>query len=345
MPDAAGTDCQSPAALRHWLLSRVVTEHQSQRGAVIGSFDPDGRARYAYPEIAGYYLSWLASLEESDAAPKMLRTRASAITQWLSHWLANGHPTRCAMRPEPDWRNDGLFAFDLAMLLRGLTAAKSAALLPPEAEVLSAEVCALLCRLLDNRGELSPVLQLRSNLPQRWSTQVGAYQAKVGAALLLAGRNLTLPSVLVVSAHQLLRRCAEEANEPIHLESPHAALYSLEGLSIGLALGVIGSQTHNDLKRRLSDLREPLLEGISAGPKAGAFVRHDVVAQWLRLARLHRPEDPLIEDMERFLCCAIAPGGAMPFAQAPHDQGACTWAAIFCDQALSAPELTAERLI
>lgn len=354
MPDAALTDSGTPAAMRQWLLNHVVADPGplagggigplTSAGAVIGSFDPDGRARYAYPEIAGYYLSWLAWLSASGSAPTQLN-QAIAVTTWLQRWIVSGHATRPCAAEVVDWRNRGLFAFDLAMLLRGLAAAKAQKLLADDSDVLSAQVCALLCRMLDNRGELSPVLLLEGTLPQRWSTQSGAYQAKAGAALLLAARTITLPSVLVVAAHQLLRRCASESAQVFHRESPHAALYALEGLSVGRSLGILDCDVETHVINQLQHWREPLSSWLDPDRSAELEVRHDVLAQWLRLAKLHLPEDQLIDRSDRFLRAAIALNGALPFAREPHDRGACTWAAMFCDQALSECSVAAEHIV
>ena len=329
------------AHLQDWLLSRAVDGD----GAIVGSVQTDGRPRYTYPEIGGYYLSWLAWLVSLNRAPADAPQRGAAIARWLQHWQAGDQRTRPGQSATDDWRNRGLFAFDLAMLLRGLAAAKSQEIISAAvADHLAATLVAQLSRLLDNQGLLRPVLILRGSLPRRWSTDSGPYQAKVGAALLLAAAQFRLPSVMVMAANRLLQTAAASPGQ-LHSDSAHAAMYALEGLTIGIALGVLPVALAPAVATHLDDWRGSMATAISDHRAENLENRHDVLAQWLRLAKIHRPDDGLIGPAEAALHAAIAADGSLAFAAAPFDQGPCTWAALFADQALWPQPTSAEYLL
>ncbi|MBN8482336.1 MAG: hypothetical protein J0L88_12175, partial [Xanthomonadales bacterium] len=53
------------AKLRRFLTGPGIQVAEGRHaGAVIGALDDAGRARYAYPEITGYYLHWLAEARD-----------------------------------------------------------------------------------------------------------------------------------------------------------------------------------------------------------------------------------------------------------------------------------------
>ena len=333
-PERLSEHSSPVARVQRWLLRQI----PAADGAVIGSFEPDGRPRYAYPEIAGYALSWLAWLQSCADPAWSLHKRAAAVGVWLQHWLDSDLRTRPSPGAAADWRNQGLFAFDLAMILRGVAAARSASLMGcAEAKALTAGLAAQLVRLLDNHGELMPVLVTGDRLPDRWSTRSGPYQAKVGAALLLAQRQLTIPAVLTRAADQLLRDAATQIAGPIHTDSAHAALYALEGIAQGVAIKALPEATLVLLPQRLDDLAQ--------APGMASHERHDVLAQWVRLARLYCPDHPRLPELIVRLEQAVTDTGALPFAQLQGDPGPCTWAALFCHQALNPQTMAMEHCI
>ena len=101
--------------------------------------DSAGRARYVYPEITGYYLHWLAEMH-TDSARDDLAIAASRAADWTARQFDGGAlaKTRTYLGDDAnDWRNDAVFFFDFAMLLRGLCAAAQAHLieLPHEQQI------------------------------------------------------------------------------------------------------------------------------------------------------------------------------------------------------------------
>src|SRR5438552_10126214 len=126
------------ARIAHWLLTSPAQQSGGPHaGAVAGWIGTDGRADYVYPEITGYYLQWLAWMTRRHGWQPHYVARAEAALAWLTQWLANDRPpTRIYVeRPREDWRNNALFTFDLAMVLRGIGAAAHAGLIAPPATV------------------------------------------------------------------------------------------------------------------------------------------------------------------------------------------------------------------
>src|SRR5687767_3496439 len=114
------------ARLQHWLsFGPAIATDGPHAGAVAGRIAADGRPEYAYPEIAGYFLTWLAFLARTGSLREPARRLAPAIGAWHAQWLDTDADTRVRLRSgdEDDWRNRAVFLFDLAMLLRGVAQA------------------------------------------------------------------------------------------------------------------------------------------------------------------------------------------------------------------------------
>ena len=126
---------QEHERIERWLIDGPAQQRTGPHaGAVAGWVGPDGRAEYVYPEITGYYLQWLAWIARRRGVHGALIARADAAQRWLVAWAATDDdpPTRRYLRCSPhDWRNDTVFVFDLAMVLRGLGSAHHVGLIAP----------------------------------------------------------------------------------------------------------------------------------------------------------------------------------------------------------------------
>lgn len=111
-----------------WLLhSGIQIKTGPEAGAVAGWLDEHGQARFVYPEITGYYLTWLRFLADFGNAEPAVATNASRAVEWLYAISRQGIPlTRYFVGHSNvlDWRNDAAFSFDIAMVLRGLALVK-----------------------------------------------------------------------------------------------------------------------------------------------------------------------------------------------------------------------------
>ncbi|MFO1323074.1 MAG: hypothetical protein U1F15_03320 [Burkholderiales bacterium] len=331
-----------------WLLhAPVQLASGPHAGAIAGALTEAGDAPYVYPEIAGYYLQWLAWRAQFAADADALAVRATAVQRWLAVWLAAGDapPTRVHFDGAHDWRNDAVFFFDIAMVLRGLGAAAQARLLLPDAAVVSG-VVRQLSRLLAADGEFDACAVKPGAAPPaaRWSTRRGPFLAKAAAGVLTASRALPgIPAQLTVAAEATFASSLSLLAQAPHREA-HPLLYAFEGAlalpshaRVRDGLPVIAEQFDRLLARAGTDGFLPETIGEAVGPK-----RIDVVAQALRVGHLltaHRPQDPpdrvALARLSHTLARQVRASGAVPFARDGVPPRLNVWAAMFADQALA----------
>jgi len=320
-----GTATACRDALAGWLQQHAVAPAGPGRLAVVACREADGRALLGYPEIAGYYLGFLAAggLPPSTAAPI-----ASAVAAWLRQWLARDGCTRPALTgtlarraAAADWRNRLQFLFDDAILLGGLARVRQRGLLHPAATAaVEHALHARLLRLLDDDGQLRAAISHDGSAPPpRWSTRRGAFLLKAVAALQRAAT--PLPPALCAAVDRLLAAHHPPPPAP-HPECTHASLYAHEGALLLAKAGQAGARPSGaTCLALLPELAAP---------------RHDQAAQWLRLALLAgfaATAAPVQTVVER-LCRAQCSDGGLPFADPPGDARSNTWCALFAWQAL-----------
>jgi len=349
-PGSAGSErspSNGPSAQQRisgWLLGRHV---QCADGSVAGWVDAHGRAAYVYPEIGGYYLQWLAWWAAHGDDHAALARRARAAQQWLQAWIGGTGPPPTRLHAVPnveDWRNRAVFAFDLAMVLRGLAAAAHMNLLVADPALLS-KLNGTLETLIADDGKLDAcrVHSTDATFPLRWSTQRGPFLAKAAAAIEIAAR--TLPGVsaaLRAAAGATFDASVAAVTDTPHAET-HPQLYALEGF--------LAWPGHPDFDARLPAMMAAFDRIVAATLAHGrvpeslrdpGMARLDIVAQMLRVGvllghhgrrtQLGSLAPPLVAALET----AILPDGAMPFAR--HGDFALqrnAWVAMFATQALA----------
>lgn len=356
---AAGVGAQPNAApgaihrhLADWLLEGPAQLRSGpQRGAVAGIVAVDGRVEYAYPEITGYYLQWLAWHATRHDRSEALAARAEAAQHWLGQWLADAPMprTRIHLGSEmPDWRNDAVFSFDAAMVLRGVASAARAGLLRPASSVVQG-IDRLLGILVGHDGlfEACSGRPGAGSLPDRWSTRRGAFLAKaaagvIGAAAVVPGVSATV----VEAAERTLAASLRWLDERPHREV-HPLLYAAEGFLslpahplLPAALPVIARELAEVLRQSRALGRVP--EFLDVEPTAAGAARLDIVAQTLRVAALlaaHGARESIdaaaLLHLRRFLVDSITPQGTLPFVAGTRPVRHNVWATMFADQALA----------
>ena len=345
---AARVDAHAHARerLAAWLLGdHVQLSTGTHEGAVVGGCDAQGRASYAYPEITGYYLRWLAWRSACGDTGAALRTRAQAALGWLERWLATpGMPaTRIYLREAaPDWRNDAFFFFDVAMALRGIAAVHAAGLVPVEERV----VHALRTRLEsltgpDGRFEACIVRPGAAGLPARWSTRRGPFLAKAAAGVLEAcdvfpETCASLRAAAQATFDRALEGLAGSAHDEVHPQ-----LYAIEG-----ALARREAAHRHALAMRAS------FDALLAATRRAGHVpesvsrsgaaRLDVVAQLLRVGALIDESSPLeardralLDQLANELAARVEPSGAIAFDPGATPLQYNTWVAMFAEQAFA----------
>jgi hypothetical protein len=339
-------------AIAEWLLrGPAQLTAGPHAGAVAGLIEAGQRPGYAYPEITGYYLQWLAwrAARNGGAAPELVE-RAEAAQRWLVHWLdANDPPlTRIHLEEaDTDWRNSAVFFFDVAMVVRGHASAGRTQLVAPELGLVG-KLNEQLSRLigLDRLFDACRTHEEQATLPLRWSTRRGGFLAKAAAGV-IAGAP-ALPGIDEAVRHSAdltyaasLRWAVETPHDEVH-----PLLYTFEG--------ILSLPQHPQFKAVLPELAEQF-SGLLADTRGMDWVpesrRHahasdvpkrlDVVAQTIRIGHLlsmHRPQQPpdriALARLQQMLIRHVRLNGAVPFAvQSPPSQSN-VWAAMFAEQAL-----------
>ncbi len=350
---AAGSGHAADARLpADWLLEGPAQlAAGAHAGAVAGRVDLAGRVAYVYPEIAGYYLQWLAWRARTGVDTARLAAKAAGVQRWLHVWLADREPprTRIHFDGEPDWRNDAVFCFDLAMIGRGLASASESRLIGRDA-ALVADLGRHLEALVASDGQFDACRAVAgaAELPPRWSTRRGAFLAKAAAGVLAAAR--AFPGLMPGRVEHAARATFEASVEAL-LERPHPEahplLYAFEGvLSEPGHRGFVGVLPKLlDLYGRLlagadAEGRLPEMPAACAGERGPARV--DVAAQALRVGCLlaaHGGEAAIdrvaLDRLRGLLRAEVRPHGAVPFAIGAPATYWNTWAAMFADQALA----------
>ncbi len=309
------------ASISNWLLtSNIVIHGGLHRGAVAGWLNADGHPSFAYPEITGYYLSWLASVAAAERVSDKVRIAATEAIGWFTRIANDELPllTRYYESPQEDWRNRAVFTFDLSMAARGISDSRCIA-----TEDIAQTPLRWLLGLLSEtcrRGEALPVYTIaRGQLPSRWSTQPGPYQLKPAAALLFGVE--PLPRGVRGAAwntYDQWRSVRPQLNGP---EDLHPALYALEGLIEFAQHG--DKEAFNLAVCRLEDVSCKLYEWPND-------LRSDVIAQTLRLSCLLQSARHRISALRRLLKEFVDEAGRVsfrPLTSRPVHWNA--WSAIF----------------
>jgi hypothetical protein len=338
LESTAGAARAAAARLRHWLLHGPAQLSDGRHcGGVAGRIS-DGTPVYVYAEITGYFLHWLADLTHIESW-EVLGDRARRAIDWTTRQFAAGRvpPTRAYLdAAQPDWRNDAVFFFDLAMLLRGLTAVAEAGIEAPPRRLLDALVVQL-GKFVEN-DTLCAVRALYADarLPQRWSTLGGPFLVKASSRVALAEGLCELPpSLRVACVHESDRWSPMAARIPIDML--HPTLYFAEGLLLaepGRA-DAIAALLARCLVLQKADGSLP--ESESGSP----LKRGDIIAQALRVGLLLRqrgiaasPSDATLDRLAGALLARVAGDGSIVFDPEAATREPNVWCAMFAEQAL-----------
>ena len=315
-------------------------------GGVAGRLDAHGAPQYVYPEITGYFLQWLASRQSRGAGIADAALRAGKAQRWLRAWLAIEPvaPTRVYLHGvSDDWRNDAHFAFDHAMVLRGLAAAAEQRLLEPDPVVVRG-VCTNLIGLIGSDGLLQACVphQATSAMPDRWSTHRGPFLAKAARGILTAARTLQVPERLHAAAAATCAASLDWALASAH-DYTHAFLYTIEGL-LGESRDEIPGEVMHALVHQFADLleRTRTIDFVPESRTSVAVRRLDIVAQAVRVMFVLRARGQMLpgqrgtlDMLVGILVAGVSENGGVPFdlRSDPPQYGA--WAALFTEQALA----------
>ena len=289
----------------------------STSGSVAG-VTRGNRTVYWYAEIAGYYLSYLTGVITTTANMTHSATRAAQrVTKWLQdQWKDGPALTRVYPGVSKDWRNDGVFVFDLAMVLQGLTAIEACNFRGWQGQPIAEFVKTM---LTDERGNLRAIFsKTGGRLPSRWSTRMDGHQLKTAASLIAWGTQFNDPVLRDLGVRTVCNLDGNGTMDWPHLP-PHPRLYALEG---ALRCGLTTADTtavNLELMLDSTDLKTE---------------RTDVLAQLLRLALVCGFESRQVDSIIMRLLASIDTDGSVAIRPQRTGRERNTWCAIFARQAL-----------
>ena len=343
-----------------WLLSDPVlrgdgtpSNDRNPPAGVVNYLSGNGIWNGLYPEICGYYLQFLVHASRAGDDDARYRQAAGRITAWLD---VKGGP---AAEPltlyfhdpvDNDWRNDCLFAFDLAIILRGLRCVQHRwpGLLP---DGLVERYTASVARITRD-GRLDSHLPRPGTglhpIPVKWSTTKGVHHVKAVAAL----SDLEALSLEATGLAGIIEATLRDEEVLLTLEGGarmremHPFLYSIEGWLTVWAGARDQRAIENAARSFAMAVRQcdPLSGAVP--PVAGArdaVVRSDVLGQTLRAGlvldaagALDAPTRALWQQvrpaLEANLLSRLSPEGGLMFDAVGLHRNA--WASMFGWQAL-----------
>jgi len=283
--------------VENWLLaSNVQIDTGADKGAIAGWLNHEHKPEFAYMELTGYYLTCMAFVisKSIDLRSKAI-ARGQKAVDWLHRCVIEREeipPTRKYVdcRNQEDWRNAAVFSFDIAMVLRGLSA-----ILPLLDDGRSFDlICALVDRLVpfcDVDCCLKPYILRHGSadtyLLQKWSTMPGPYQMKIALAISsLFGGALTQKLTRV--QERIRSDWSDYYDNGGRVADLHPAFYYLEGMLV-LGMHDCNTEYHSVATRLYSRIMEHQTEEGCLPATVGSgtpIVRSDVVAQALRIGTI-----------------------------------------------------------
>ena len=340
---------EARAHIGRWLLdSPIQIPSGAQKGGVGGWVTASGRATFVYTEITGYFLTCLAFMRTvGELPPTRLVARAESAIDWLWRKTQEDRIGVCRhylVTSQSDWRNDLVFAFDLAMVLRGLEMGRRYFANPQIQETMDA----VWRQLQKHRGlnhSLISACSLNGNpIPRHWSTEPGLYQMKIAAALRsCASANSQAWSRQIGLA--ISCNLESRPSEALAAGGWHPFFYYLEGMVL---LSFMEGEAHG-LKKACSLWKSRLnpfsLSNLTDASSEEGLPRSDVLAQALRLACILRSQGFLqeggwshaLEEMAEALLRFVNQDGGVAFILPPPggELHWNSWSAMFAYQALT----------
>jgi len=336
--------------LTSWLMSPPVLRRTGPGAGIVNFLTPEGTWDGLYPEICGYYLQFAVRAASRTSRDKddLYRSAAASVATWLNEvGGVNAEPLTLYHRDmrETDWRNQCLFAFDLAIILRGLATAEARwpGVVPPGA----IERYTRSILRIGEKGRLGSHLcrpgAAVAEIPVKWSTTQGVLHVKAAAALLGLGQ----PDLADVARATLLDEATLFAREGEHrMRELHPFLYAVEGwLTVW---GQTGDPDALATARRafcmvMKQIDRSTGELPPVADERDAVVRSDVIAQALRAGLVLEAAEQLSDEigeawrtrrraLESALLARVSEEGGMIFDDVGRHRN--SWASMFAWQAL-----------
>lgn len=292
-------------------------------------------ADYVYGEITGYFLSFCAYVYKREQNPTERQRIENIIknhVDWLDVTITAGLKTRYVIGTYEDWRNNALFAFDIAMIIRGLDDVKDIV----SVSSVMAKYLEVVNKFISSSGILTSVYTSSNDpLPQKWSTTFDVHLVKVAANLCGISQWDNSCTEKTVDALKCI-----EFEELIKKDS-HPIFYYLEGLLL-----LSGKKFFKDtgIIDYVANIFVQLLAqgAVSNNSTTKEYMRSDVLSQQIRIGsllysygKLTKPEYLAVEKLVYYLIDNFYDEGYICFFEKDNPNNYYNaWCAMFAYQAL-----------
>lgn len=324
------------------LDSSEITDHHG----VIGTAKVEnGLPEYVYGEITGYFLSFCSYVCRRNPVYKEHLTpiMASHIA-WLTQLVKNGFVTRCPINSKEDWRNSAIFAFDIAMIIRGL---QDSATIVDSSEALKLYLEKFTLFIDYNNKTLKPVINVgKESLPDKWSTRKDIHYTKIVANVIPAFYERNKKIEFDILKNLLSQFDNYDIDNILNVDS-HPLFYYLEGIALASKKDFLHSNSSISYIERISSIYKRLVQltggiGLLDNPINGSYKRSDVLAQYVRIGVLlqmsHKLNNQEKELIGIVLDCILEEfyldGRILFFDKTQMRNNTNTWCAMFLYQAI-----------
>jgi hypothetical protein len=291
---------------------------------------------FLYPEITGYYLSWLSCISTDAVGCSdmqiMIERQQTRHVDWLRSIVTQDSifATRYYKTKTSDWRNEAIYSFDIAMILKGLE--RSVGVIG-RSQALQA-YRTIFERMINGNTLEACIAENAQSLPDKWSTRKDVHFLKTAASVYSWYPHIS---------DEIIKGFTCTANTDLLSKDLHPLLYYFEGwLMLSKTVTPTALKPVTDLFCACAEAVAS--KGLYNSLEKPEYARADVVAQFARASCLFyaigaiRKEEcvsiakPLLKFLvERFL---TEEGAVLFFDKSAAVNYENSWCSMFAWQAL-----------
>lgn len=275
---------QELSKMKNEIVKKIfaMSEYTNNNGMIGWLKKEDCEGEYIYGEITGYFLSFCSYIYKStqnSVEKKKIINIINNNVAWLDKIIENGLQTRYMFGGKKDWRNNALFAFDVAMIIRGLNDVSKFTNSKITLEKYLKEFKVFLSKDKLIYAVISNSSQV---LPDKWSTNFDLHLMKVAANLYgVKGWDNTI-------SINIYKKLWDIQSKEFLEKDCHPIMYFFEGALLLLKKQNILIKNQEDINDLVSKFKCLIKENMVLynNPTQKEYIRSDVLAQVVRIGSL-----------------------------------------------------------
>lgn len=270
--------------MKNEILKKIfeMSEYTNNNGIIGWIKREDYKGEYVYGEITGYFLSFCSYIykntKNSEKKRKIINIVKNNVA-WLDKMVGNGMQTRYMFEGKIDWRNNALFAFDFAMIIRGLNDVSEFT----DSKLTLDKYLNEFKKFLSKDKLIYAVISNSSQLlPNKWSTNFDIHLMKVAANLYgVKGWDNTI-------SINIYKKLWNLYSKEFFKKDSHPIMYFFEGTLLLLNKQNLLINNQKDINDIVSKFKCLIVENkvLYNNPTQKEYIRSDVLAQVVRIGSL-----------------------------------------------------------